>query len=161
MSSQGSDQLSQTNGERSDRVCLDPTCRFDVIHIDYGANLTRSLNGNSSYLIAVDVFTGNAIVYPIREPNSETMINFLEEIFARFDVPRIIVSDSSMQFHAQPYNDFMRRHNIIAVRNNCNFHVINSAERIIRQIRHMITALARNSVSWDENLQNLVNRALR
>ena len=160
MSSQDLDMPSQSNGERSDRVCLDPTGRFDVIHIDYATNLTRSLSGNSSYLIAVDLFTKNTIVYPIREPNTETMVNFLEEIFARFDVPRIIVSDSSIQFHSQPYNDLMQRHNIIAVRNNCNFHVVNSAERIIRQIRHMITALARNSVSWDENLQNLVNRAL-
>ena len=152
---------SDTYGESSSRISLTPTRRFDVIHIDYGANVSRSTNGNNSYLVAIDVYTKNTIVYPVRESSTDSMIGFLEEIFVMYGIPRIIISDNNIRFSAQAYVELVQRHNIIAIRTNTNFNIGNLAERTIRQIRHMITALSRNNLSWDENLQNLVNRALR
>ena len=147
-------------GESINWISLTPTRSFDVIHIDYGTDVTRSVNGYRSYLIAVDIFTKNPIVYPVRRSDSSVMVEFLEEIFAMFQVPRVIISDSNIRFRSQAYVDMVERHNILAVRKNCNFHVPNMAEGIIGQVRRTIVALARSNITWDENLQNIVNSAL-
>ena len=149
-----------TYGQSSDWISLTPTRRFEIIHIDYGTNISRSTNGNTSYLIAIDVMTKNPIVHPVNQLNNDTIVNFLEEIFAMFGIPRIIISDSSMPFRSQAYSDLLQRHSVLAIRTNCNYPLDNIAERIIGQIRRLIRALSRDNLSWDENLQSLINSAL-
>ena len=137
-----------------------PTRRFEIIYIDYVANLLRTINGNTSFLLAIDLFSGNPIIFPVRQLDFGAIVNFLEEIFVMFDVPRMIISDRSIHFNSQRYFDYLQRYNIEAMTNIGGYYNDNLAERRIRQVRQTILSLSRNNEEWDQNIQNLINRAL-
>ena len=136
-----------------------PTRRLQIIAIDYGTNLVSSQRGNRSYLVAVDLFSKNPIVYPVREVNSQTIINFLEEIFTMFSVPEKILSDSGKYFQSVDFSNFLARWNVSPITIPFHHPQINKAEKLIGDIKRVIRSISNeNQISWDENIQNSINR---
>ena len=92
---------------KSPPIKIQPWPKTDVpwsrLHIDYAG----PING-SYYLVVVDSFTKWPEVFKCRRPTSTTTINFLNELFARFGVPRKIVSDNGTQFTGSEFKNYCK-----------------------------------------------------
>ena len=73
------------------------------IHIDYAGPLE-----DFYYLIMVDSYSKWPEVLRCRKPTTATTINFLHELFARFDVVDCLVSDNATQFTSSEFKEFYK-----------------------------------------------------
>ena len=65
-----------------------------------------SLGIHTHLLVAVDKFTKWIEAVPITSSTASTAVNFIRSIIFRFGVPNSIISDNSMNFTAEEFNDF-------------------------------------------------------
>ncbi|KAK9685727.1 Integrase core domain [Popillia japonica] len=69
------------------------------------------LNGHV-YLIIVDYYSKYPEIVTLnKDLTTHNIIKHMESIFARHDIPRIVMSDSAKQFNSQEYKTFAREWN--------------------------------------------------
>jgi len=81
-----------------------PTCSqaFERVHVDFGTLDDKDL------LILVDVYSKWIEVAVMSNTTASQTIGVLRSWFARFGIPRELVSDNGPQFTAELFTDFMR-----------------------------------------------------
>lgn len=115
-----------------------PWCR---LHIDYAEFEGVYL------LIIVDAYSKWLEVFPTSKMTSTATINFLRETFARFGLPKLIVSDNGPQFTSNEFAVFLARNGIKHVF-SAPFHANSNgqAERYVRTVKEGLKADQRGSI---------------
>ncbi|XP_062538134.1 uncharacterized protein K02A2.6-like [Armigeres subalbatus] len=80
---------------------------WERIHIDFAG----PING-LYFLIVVDAFTKWPEIRIVRSPTTSAVTEFLDELFARFGVPNVIVTDNGTQFSSEQFAVLCRKNGI-------------------------------------------------
>ncbi|KAG8174243.1 hypothetical protein JTE90_025808 [Oedothorax gibbosus] len=123
---------------------------WDRIHIDHAGPFENHL-----ILLVVDAATKwlEAILVP--STSSTATVTALRSVFARFGLPRTVVSDNGSSFTSQEFTDFMKKSGIIHVR-TAPYHPQSNgqAERLVRTMKD---SLKKNqSGTFQERLDNFL-----
>ncbi|XP_029053944.1 uncharacterized protein K02A2.6-like [Osmia bicornis bicornis] len=79
---------------------------FERVHIDYAG----PMNNNHFFILIVrDSYTRWPEVYATKDMTTKTTIRILREIFARFGIPKVLVSDNGRQFIAHEFQQFLKK----------------------------------------------------
>ncbi|CAK9293778.1 unnamed protein product, partial [Gordionus sp. m RMFG-2023] len=125
---------------------------WERLHID----LTGPVSGKY-WLICVDAFTKWVEVAILTHINSASVINNLRNYFARFGLPRYIVSDNGTQFTGSEFKTFLFKNNIKHFRSAPYSPKSNGlAERYIRTIKTRFYAGRRCGTPDQLNLANVL-----
>ncbi|XP_062704602.1 uncharacterized protein K02A2.6-like [Aedes albopictus] len=107
---------------------------WERIHVDYAG----PTNG-FSYLVVVDSFSKWAEIFLTKSTTASTTIGFLQEAFARFGIPKVIVSDNGTQFTGYEFRSFCENLGIIHLR-TAPFHPQSNgqAERFVDTLKRSL-----------------------
>ena len=108
-------------------------------------------------LVIVDYFTRWVEVYPIRTTTSNIIAEVLiNEVFARYGLPKYILSDNGPQFISNIFKEFCRSFTIER-KFTANYHPqTNMTERVNRTLKPLIAIFAQEHPhSWDKEIHKL------
>ncbi|CAA9997997.1 unnamed protein product [Nesidiocoris tenuis] len=129
-----------------------PSEPWSRIHIDFA----EAFEGHS-WLIIVDSSTKWIEISPMKTTTTEKTIEILQDVFARFGLPKIIVSDNGPQLTSQKFEDFCKHQNIKHAKSTPYHPRTNGlAERAVRTFKTRMAA-SKNS---GENLQTRLAKYL-
>lgn len=134
---------------------LQPNAPFERIHIDYAGPMN-----NVYYFIIVDAYTRWPEVFMTNDITTRTTIRILREIFARFGIPKYIVSDNGRQFTSHEFQEFARK-NSVTHKLTAPYHPATNglAERYVQTLKKSLRAMKPgNAEERHLALQNLQYR---
>ena len=106
------------------------------IHIDFAGPYEGRM-----FLIVIDAYTRWLEVIPVKNITSKTTVTKLREIFARFGLPRSIVSDNGPQLTSDEFEQFCREHDIKHIKVTPYHPKSNGlAERAVRTFKNRMEA---------------------
>jgi transposase InsO family protein len=101
---------------------------------------------NYSFLIIVDAHTKWPEIIPSKSTIPTTTINILRDIFSRFGVPHILVSDNGSQFKLSEFEKFLK---LNGVHHKCSalYHAATNsqAERFVKIMKQSLRAMENES----------------
>ena len=92
-----------------------PSEAWSRIHIDFAGPFE-----GSTWLIIIDAYTKWLEVVRMKTTSAQATIGKLREVFARYGVPRIIVSDNGPQFISEEFRNFCKSYAIHHVTSKTN-----------------------------------------
>lgn len=111
--------------------------KWSRVHIDFAGPVDGYM-----LLIIVDSHSKWIEVAPLKTATAESTIQALRAIFARFGLPRTVVSDNGPQFVSAEFQDFCSRNNIQHMRTAPYFPQSNGlAERAVRTVKEGLKKL--------------------
>lgn len=127
-----------------------------VVAVDYLGPLPRSKKGNNFMLVALDCFTKYTIIEPVRKADTKSAVKILDQVFTKFGVPEILISDNGTPFVSKNFEDFLKQYNIKQWKNAVYHPQHNPAERPNK----VIAAAIRNYIGndhrvWDEEITKI------
>ncbi|UYV62952.1 K02A2.6-like [Cordylochernes scorpioides] len=116
---------------------------WDRVHIDHLGPFEQNL-----YLIVVDACTKWIEAIPVPNTSTRETIEQLRCLFARFGIPRTLVSDNGTGFTSEEFRQFMTRNGIRHLR-NAPFHPSSNglAERAVQTIKTGLKKVQQGSIS--------------
>jgi Integrase zinc binding domain/Integrase core domain len=108
-------------------------------------------------LVIVDYFTRWIEIFPMRTITSTDIVEVLiNQVFARYGLPRYILSDNGPQFVSNLFSEFCRSLKI-RQKFTANYHPqTNMTERVNRTLKPLIAIFAQEHPhSWDKEIQQL------
>ena len=84
-----------------------PTRPWERIHINYAGPFLRTM-----FLIVVDAHSKWLEVFPMTSTTTEKTLEALQTLFARYGLPRRVVSDNGPQFTASGFKDCMKANGV-------------------------------------------------
>ncbi|GFW56871.1 uncharacterized protein K02A2.6 [Trichonephila clavipes] len=81
-----------------------PVCPWERIHVDFADQFL-----NTSFFLIVDAHSKWLEVYPMKVTTTKKTIECLRDSFARFGLPRVLVSDNGSQFTSYEFQRFMHK----------------------------------------------------
>lgn len=84
-----------------------PAASWERLHLDFLGPLA-----NKYYLVVVDAYTKWLEVAETSSTDSKTVINVLRGLFARFGLPKTLVSDNASYFKSKEFENFAKLNNI-------------------------------------------------
>lgn len=129
---------------------------FDRLHIDHYGPLPKSSKGNVHIIVVVEAFTKFTFLKPVKSTNTKYVINFLEEIFALYGNPRILVSDQGSAFTSHKFQVFCKQNQIKHVLNAVATPRANGqVERFNRTLKSALLTMCTNEEKWDSLLSQI------
>lgn len=131
---------------------------FHTIHMDHLGPFIKSKKGNTYILGVIDGFSKFIFVRPVRNTRSKTTIKVLEDIFATFGSPKIIISDQGTSFSSSEFKTFISSIGIKHVFNAVATPRANGQiERYNRTILNSLAAMnhGQDEKDWDSNVAKL------
>ena len=126
---------------------------WDRIAIDIVGKLPRTRRGNSYVLTIMDFATRYMEAVPLRKVDAQTTCNALMEVFARFGLPREILSDNGGNFTAGVTEKLMQMLGVKHIK--CSpFHPESNGmlERSHQVLKKTLDKLGASQSNWDEYL---------
>jgi transposase InsO family protein len=80
---------------------------WERIHVDF----LGPMDGNY-FFVLIDAYSKRPEVFKMKDIRTEPTINKLRKTFARYGLPRTIVSDNGLQFTKQEFEKYVERHQI-------------------------------------------------
>ncbi|UYV79768.1 K02A2.6-like [Cordylochernes scorpioides] len=116
---------------------------WDRVHIDHLGPFEQNL-----YLIVVDACTKWIEAIPVPNTSTRETIEQLRCLFARFGIPRTLVSDNGTGFTSEEFRQFMTRNGIRQLR-TAPFHPSSNglAERAVQTIKTGLKKVLQGSIS--------------
>lgn len=137
----------------------DPERPFKMISIDFCGPYTRTKLGNRSLLVVVDSFTKFVLLKPMRTASARATIEFLErEVFYKYGVPAILISDNGPQLIATIFTEFLAKHNVQHWKTPRYHPQPNATEAANKTIGNAVRAYlheSKNQQHWDAHLPEL------
>lgn len=91
----------------------DPERPFKMISMDLCGPYTRTRAGNRFILVVVDSFSKFILCKALRTATANATIDFLEhEVFLKYCVPSVLISDNGPQLRAAMFAEFPARHGV-------------------------------------------------
>lgn len=130
---------------------------WDSISVDFLGPFPRSKRQNKYLFVVVDNFSKWCLLKPMRQADSKSVINFLEnEVFLVYGVPSKIICDNGSQFASKSFRDMMSEYRILPQYNAVYHPQHNPAERINRVILSSIRAYMKNDqTNWDLEISKI------
>ena len=85
-----------------------PSKPWSRIHIDFAGPIS-----GTTYLVVVDAYSKFPEVVKMTSTTSTATVNALRDIFSRYGLPEIMVSDNGPQFSASEFQQFCRKNGIM------------------------------------------------
>lgn len=146
--------LSQASPEKSALIPWKPAdSAWKRIHVDYA-----SING-TNLLIIVDSYSKWVEVFSTKVITSAFTISKLREVFCRFGIPDIIVSDNGTQFTSAEFKEFLRVNGIeqkLTAPGNPSTN--GQAENSVKTVKKSLIAMIKNCKR--QNIDLMLNRFL-
>lgn len=135
---------------------------FQKIYVDFLGPYVRSKAGNSYIFIVLDHVTKFVLLKPMSKATSRNVIKFLTgEVFHKFGVPEIVMSDNGKQFVGKDFSNFLDVHGVIHYKTGLYSPQANASERVNQSILAAIRSyLDGDQREWDQNL-SAIECALR
>lgn len=132
---------------------IPPSRPWERIHIDF-AEFKKAI-----LFVVVDAYSKWPEVHVVPVQTSTSAITVLQDLFARYGVPRVLVSDNGTQFTSAEFHRFIQRHNIMH-KTSAPFHPATNgqAERYVGTVKSALRALAAETPSLP--LQQMLHRFL-
>lgn len=130
---------------------------FQILSTDYIGPLPRSTNGFRWILVVSDIFSKFILTKAMRTATSKATTNFFEtDIFTRFAVPEIIISDNGPQFKSREFKEMLNYRNIKHWP-TCYYHPqANQTEAANKTIGNALRAYVdKNHRNWDHRLPQI------
>ena len=130
---------------------------WHTIGIDLMGPFPTTIRQKRFLLVIVDYFTRWVELFPLKSTTSTDIANVLSnEIFARYGLPRYIVSDNGPQFVSNIFEDFCKTLHI-GQNLTANYHPqSNMTERVNRTLKPLIAIYAQQQPhAWDKEIQKL------
>ncbi|XP_054745773.1 uncharacterized protein K02A2.6-like [Anastrepha obliqua] len=125
-----------------------PSGPWERLHIDYAGPIDSYY-----YLVVIDAFSKCPEVIRTKSITTALTIFSLNEIFARFGLPKKIVSDNGTQFTSHQFQQFVAEHGIQHIRSSPYHPMSNGqAERFVDTFKRALKKLNGEGVS----AQNLI-----
>lgn len=125
----------------------------ELISMDIVGKLPRSHDGHFFILTIIDHYSRFLEAIPLREIKSHNIIKCLNEYFARFGIPKVILSDNAMNFVSEEIENFLKSHNIEHRHSSIYYPQSNGTiERVHRFLKESITALSTKTFEWTDHL---------
>lgn len=137
----------------------DPVSPFRIVSIDFAGPYPRSKSGNKFILVMVDMFSKYVIIEPLRKSTAtQTIDRVRREVFLKFGVPEILISDNGPQLKSLAFRDFLDEFGVTHWL-TANYHPqANPTEAanktILNAIRSYIVDNASHS-RWDEHIVDI------
>lgn len=130
---------------------------WETIAVDFTGPFPRSKKGNRYLLVIVDIFSKFCILKPMRQADTRSMVNFLEnDVFLVFGVPSKIVSDNGPQFTAKLYKNLLEKYKVVPNYNAAYHPQHNPAERVNRVVIGSVRSyLEKDHTRWDEEIPKI------
>ena len=125
---------------------------WDRIHIDYAGPFQ-----GANFLIVYDSYTKWLEVIAMRDTGTESTVRELRELFARFGVPQLLVSDNGPQFTSSQFAEFLSSNGVRHVR-VAPYHPSSNgaAERAVQTAKNGLKAALRDGGSLSRRLQRFL-----
>lgn len=126
---------------------------------DFLGPLPRSKNGHTFLFVIMDCFTKFIVLIPLRRAETNITIKSLEEqVFLKFGVPEILISDNGPQFIAKRFREFLTGYNISHWKNAVYHAQHNPAERPNKVIAAAIRSyIGDDHREWDIHIQKIAS----
>ena len=106
------------------------------LHVDFAV----AFEGHN-WLLVVDATTKWVEIVPMKITTAEKTIQAMEEMFSRFGMPRMVVSDNGPQFTSQQFQEYCKRNNVKHVTSTPYHPRTNGlAERAVRTFKQRFAA---------------------
>eukprot|EP00731_Ephydatia_muelleri_P007324 Em0003g1572a len=129
-----------------------PSEPWSRIHVDYAGPFEGKY-----WLVVIDAFSKWLEIKPMQVSTAAVTIKALREIFCRFGLPRVIVSDNGPQFIASEFKDFCTANNITHIRATPYHPKTNGlAERAVRTFKERFSAAKMHRDDLDLTLQRFL-----
>eukprot|EP00731_Ephydatia_muelleri_P006604 Em0003g852a len=129
-----------------------PSEPWSRIHVDYAGPFEGKY-----WLVVIDAFSKWLEIKPMQVSTAAVTIKALREIFCRFGLPRVIVSDNGPQFIASEFKDFCTANNITHIRATPYHPKTNGlAERAVRTFKERFSATKMHRDDLDLTLQRFL-----
>jgi Integrase core domain len=130
---------------------------WHTIGIDIMGPFPATARQKRFLLVIVDYFTRWIEVFPMRVTTSTEIADLLiNQVFARYGLPRYILSDNGPQFVSNLFNEFCR---ILKIKRKftANYHPqTNMTECVNRTLKPLVAIFAQDHPhSWDKKIQQL------
>ena len=125
---------------------------WERIHVDFAGPFQSSY-----FFIVYDSHTKWLEAIPMRETSTESTIRELRAMFARFGIPRQLVSDNGPQFTAGQFAEFTSNNGVRHIRVAPYHPSSNGAgERAVQSVKHGLKAAMRDGGSLSRRLQKFL-----
>ncbi|KAL5516394.1 hypothetical protein EMCRGX_G001700 [Ephydatia muelleri] len=129
-----------------------PTEPWAGIHIDYAGPFEGKY-----WLVVIDAYSKWLEIVAHQSITTLSTIKSLREIFSRFGVPKIIVSDNGTQFASKEFEAFCYSNNIIHAKSTPYHPKTNRlAERAVRTFKERMKASKGSAADWELRLQRFL-----
>ncbi|XP_037944411.1 uncharacterized protein K02A2.6-like [Teleopsis dalmanni] len=128
-----------------------PFDSWERLHIDYAGPIDSYY-----YLVVIDAFSKWPEIIQTKSITATQTISSLKEIFARFGLPKTIVSDNGTQFVSHQFQQFLAENGISHIRSSPYYPMSNGqAERFVDTLKRALKKLNGKGVTA-ENLQTFL-----
>lgn len=130
---------------------------WHTIGIDIMGPLPTTSRNKRFVLVIVDYFTRWVEIFPISSTTSLDITELLiNQVFARYGIPKYILSDNGPQFISNLFKSFCKTLGL-QQKLTANYHPqTNMTERVNRTLKPLIAIYAqRQPQSWDKNIQQI------
>ncbi|CAH8498480.1 unnamed protein product [Schistosoma intercalatum] len=91
--------------------CPIPQSPWQRIHLDFAGPLH-----GQTYLLVVDAYSKWPEIFLMEHPTASCTVSKLRQLFSRFGIPELIVSDNGTQFTSEIFSQFCRQNGIQHIR---------------------------------------------
>ena len=96
------------------------------------------LKGND-YLVVIDYFSRFPEAKKLKSTTTQSIVNTLKTLFARYGIPEVFRSDNGPQFSSQEFTQFVQKYNIKHVTSSPHFPASNGqAERAVKTLKKLL-----------------------
>ncbi|XP_054281352.1 uncharacterized protein K02A2.6-like [Macrosteles quadrilineatus] len=114
--------------------------------------------GSIHYLIVCDYFSSFFEVKKVTKCTSEPLITFCKELFARYGIPEVVVSDSGTPLMAQSIHDFAKNWKFKIVLSPPYHHQANGkAESAVKIFKNLLKRSRQDGVDFQQALLEVRN----
>lgn len=129
-----------------------PSAPFQRVHVDYAGPFM-----DSYFFIYVDAYSKWPEVQVCKNTTAENTVNMCREIFSRFGIPSVLVSDHGVQFTSTVFEQFLRMNGVVH-KMGAPYHPATNgqAERYVQTIKQKLKALKCYKSQLNQELCNIL-----
>ena len=133
------------------------TYQVDLFNFKYEQKVNFGPDTPTAGIIAVDIFTKETHIVPIKDHTAPEWRDALDKIIAKMGAPKVIMSDKDASVTGNEGTEWFRRHP--GIQHTITRHHASFAERALRMFKHLLYKKVKKDVRpWTEYLPDVLER---
>lgn len=129
---------------------------FEVINVDHIGPFVKSTKGNSYILVLIDNLTKYVQLYPIKNCETEGVINILQQFIVTFSIPKRIINDRGIAFTSKAFEAFCTQYGVSHVLNSVRHPQSNGQlERVNSTLIPVMQSTMENDRTWVKSIKEI------